>query len=312
MDHSGQIFCATMERKAFMLRVMKGCHYNRCRFCGMFKKLHCEPIPLSDIEEELQRVVAAGGSPKQVFLMDGDALSLPADYLLKILALIRKYFPECEAVNTEATVTDVLEKTDEELKQLYDAGIRHVYVGIECVLDDVLHFMNKDHTAEEGRIAAHRLKEAGLYFDVHVLTGIAGEGRGEESALATAQFLNETVPHHILNFSLGFMRSVPLYQDVMTERFKPASEQENLMEQRTFLANLNCFPEEGITYYGINTHTHLRLSGKLPADQNRLLEKLDTFIARANRRDPMYAISREEEKVDHGLYGRDFEEFMAL
>lgn len=146
MKYEGQICRAPMERASFMLPVAVGCSYGGYRFCMLFRHLNWRALPLDQIERELQRVKLAGGAPKQVFLGDGNAFGLPTDHLLTILRMIRQYFPSVEAVNMDATVTNIAEKSDEELNALLKAGVRCLYLGIESGLEDVLRFMNKDHT----------------------------------------------------------------------------------------------------------------------------------------------------------------------
>lgn len=76
MNYEGQICRAPMERASFMLPVMVGCSYNRCKFCNLFRHLNYRELPLKQIEGELKRVREAGGSPKRIFLGDGNAFGL--------------------------------------------------------------------------------------------------------------------------------------------------------------------------------------------------------------------------------------------
>ena len=138
MNYEGQICRSPMERSSYMLPVAVGCSYNRCRFCNLFKHLQYRELPMSQIEDELIRVRNLGGNPQQVFLGDGNAFGLKTDRLLIILDLIHQYFPRCQSVNMDATVTNIRLKSDKELCALFDAGIRHLYLGIESGLDDVL------------------------------------------------------------------------------------------------------------------------------------------------------------------------------
>lgn len=157
MNYEGQICRAPMERSAFMLPVMVGCSYNGCKFCNLFRHLKYRKLPVEQIESELQRVKACGGSPKRIFLGDGNAFDLPMEELSAILRLVKSYFPQCGMINMDATVTGILKKTREDLRVLYGLGARHLYLGIETGLDDVLSFMNKDHTLEEAYEAIRRL-----------------------------------------------------------------------------------------------------------------------------------------------------------
>ena len=65
MDYEGQICRAPMERSSFMLPVMVGCSYNKCRFCMLFKHLKYRELPLEQIEQELQRVAKSMATLKQ-------------------------------------------------------------------------------------------------------------------------------------------------------------------------------------------------------------------------------------------------------
>ena len=123
-----------------------------------------------------------GGSPKKIFLGDGNPFGLSAERLLEVLALIRKYFPDCRDVSMDATVTNVSEKSGEELRALRDNGVSELYVGIECGLEDVLAFMRKDHTGGEARGQIARLREAGIMYSAHIMCGTAGAGRGMRPA----------------------------------------------------------------------------------------------------------------------------------
>ena len=69
-----------------------------------------------------------------------------------------------------------------------------MYLGIESGLDDVLAFMNKDHTLEQAYYEIDRMKAAGLVFDAHFMTGITGKGRGIENAELLPSFLTGHSP----------------------------------------------------------------------------------------------------------------------
>ena len=211
MEYEGQICRSPMERSAFMLPVAVGCSYNACKFCTLFKHLKYRELPLEQVEAELIRVSEIGGNPKRVFLGDGNAFGIATEKLLTILEMVHKYFPDCQSVNMDATVTNIREKSDEELKALKEAGVDQLYLGIETGLDDVLHFMRKDHNKAQVYEAIERLHKAGLEYDAHMMTGIAGKGRGIENAEAIAEFYNKTKPKKIVNFSMFL-----LYQHSLT------------------------------------------------------------------------------------------------
>ena len=279
MEYEGQICRAPMERSAFMLPVMVGCTYNRCKFCNLFRHLKYRVLPLSQVEEELLRVKNAGGNPRKIFLGDGNAFGLGTDHLLQVLGLIKQYFPQCENINMDATVTSILKKSDDELARLYEKGVRHLYLGIESGLDDVLAFMEKDHNLEQAYEAIERLKKSGLIYDAHIMTGVAGKGRGRENAEALAKFLNETNPAHIVNFSMFIHEEAPLYTHVEDGSFIPADELECLKEEKRLIELLkgNVAGQE-ILYDGFHDLIEFRVRGKIPKDQEKMITKLNKAI----------------------------------
>ena len=272
MEYEGQICRAPMERASFMLPVVVGCAYNRCKFCDLFKHLKYRELPLGQIEEELKRVRDIGGNPRRVFLGDGSAFTLSLEKLLAVLDLIHQYFPGCESVNMDATVSSILNKTPKELKTLYENGVRHLYIGIESGLDDVLRFMDKDHGLLEAYEAASQLNRAGLIFDAHIMTGVAGI----ENAKALAEFFNRTRPKHVVNFSMFLHRKLALYREIQAGNFAPADELENLKEERYLIGHLEA--QDGIIYDGFHDFLEFRVRGRLLEDREKMLGKLDGII----------------------------------
>lgn len=286
MDYEGQICRAPMERASFMLPVAVGCSYNRCRFCTLFKHLKYRELPIEQVEAELKRVKDVGGSPKTVFLGDGNAFGLETSKLMEILDLVHRYFPKCNTINMDATVTNIRMKSDEELKMLYDAGVRHLYLGIESGLEDVLVFMEKDHDLKQAYEAIQRLHTAGLSYDAHIMSGVAGKGRGIENAEHIAEFLNRTKPKRIVNFSMFLHDVAPLYKDIEAERFLPADELENLREDRRLIELLDV---EGLKYDGFHDFLEVRVRGTLPDDRQKMLRVLDRAIEQWENEEPKYA-----------------------
>lgn len=286
MNYEGQICRSPMERSSFMLPVAAGCSYNRCKFCTLFKHLHYRELPLEQIEAELKRVQSMGGNPKIVFLGDGNAFGLKTEKLLKIAGLIHLYFPGCSAIHMDATVTNIQSKTDEELRLLHAAGVRHLYLGIEGALDDVLQFMEKDHTVSQALRQIERLRNAGLIYDAHFMTGFAGNGRGPENARLLASFFNQTHPARIINFSMFLSRNAPLYGDIKKGKFVPATELENLKEERLLLEQMD---ESPVIYDGFHDFIGFRVRGTLPGDREKMLKKLDAAIAEWEQKEPLTA-----------------------
>ncbi|WP_165043311.1 radical SAM protein [Adlercreutzia sp. ZJ138] len=281
MDYEGRICNTPAEKASFKLPVSVGCSYNACMFCGLFKHLRFRELPLSQIEDELLRVKSVGGKPKRVMLGDGNAFDLPFERLQAIFDLIHQHLPSCESICADATVTAILRKTDEQLTRLANDGLTMLYIGVESGLDDVLSFMRKDHNNTECREATEKLHRTGIDFGAHIMTGVAGAGRGIENAEATAHLLNETRPTYICNFSMmvGFERT-PLDMAVQHGEFIPASELESLAEERHLISKLSI----PVRYDGFHDNIAVRVRGTLPDDHDRILCDLDHRITEETAR----------------------------
>lgn len=249
MQYRGCICGVTKERFTYKLPVSVGCPYNACTFCGLYKHLDYRELPLEHIEAELSRVSAAGGTPERIMLGDGNPLWMPFDRLKLIIEMIEHYLPSYTSICSDASVLAIEQKTDAELAWLAGHGYRMVYVGIESGLDDVLEFVNKDHDNDQAREQIARLHKAGIDFGAHIMTGVAGVGRGIENARATARLLNELHPVHICDFSMFVNPTSELGLMEEDGLFAQASLLEHLQEQRELVSLLD-IPENELYFEG--------------------------------------------------------------
>lgn len=249
MHYTGCICGVTEERFTYKLPVSIGCPYNACAFCQLYKHVDYHELPLEHIENELSRVHAAGGAPKRVMLGDGNPLWTPFDRLRQIVEMVEHYLPSCEAICSDASILAIEQKTDEELAWLAEHGYRMAYVGIESGLDDVLLHMNKDHDNAQAREQIARLRAAGIEFGAHIMTGVAGVGRGIENARATAALLAELRPAHICDFTMFVGATTELNSMVRNGQFHQAGMIECLREMRELVSLLDV-PESGLFFEG--------------------------------------------------------------
>lgn len=291
MDYEGRICRSPMEKDAFMLPITVGCPYNACSFCNLFRDLRYRELPFQKIEAELKRVKACGGNPHKIFLGDGCAFSLQTEKLLTILDSIHSYFPNDVKIHSDATVSSILSKTDKELKALADKGYTLLYIGIESGLEEVLQFMHKEHSVEEAELAIQRVQNAGMEYAAHIMTGVAGRGRGEENAEAMADFLKRTKPEYLVNFSLFLSAETPLYHSIMQGDFLPATELENLQEDYKLIQLLTKDTEQSHPIYYESFHDGIqkRIRGKFPDDGMKMMDKVKGLIEEYSMKDAIYA-----------------------
>lgn len=194
MHYTGTIWRPPYEAASMLLEVTAGCTHHRCKFCTLYEDLpfQFKMTPLETIKSDLKEAKAQlllwkDQQITRTFLTGANPFVLKASRLLEIADLIRQYFPECKTIGCFSRITDITQKTDEDLQKLRNAGYDCITIGIETGDDKALSFMHKGYLSQDILIQCRRLDQAGIHYHFFYLTGISGAGRGQESAKATAK-----------------------------------------------------------------------------------------------------------------------------
>ena len=159
MKYEGIVYRPPSEARSLIVQVTIGCAHNTCTFCNMYKAKDFRVRSMDEIMEDLREAHDGYGAYVQkVFLADGDALVLQTEKLLAILDAVIELFPNCVRVASYGTAQDILRKSEEELRQLKEAGLGIVYVGAESGDDEILREINKGVTARELKEVGQKLK----------------------------------------------------------------------------------------------------------------------------------------------------------
>lgn len=265
------------EWKSYLLQCTIGCSNNQCTFCGMYKEKKFRIRPTEEILEDIDMARAYYGPGLQrVFLMDGDAIIIKTEDLLRILRKLYDTFPALEKVTLYAGPRSTLSKTPEELKALHDAGLSRAYLGVESGSDAVLKFIHKGVNAQQMLQAGQRLVEAGIDLWVTVILGITGEGGDwREHILSTAQIINEMKPRHLSAMTFAPAKGTPLGDDVLAGRFKVYGPDHILEECRLLIQHLDVDPLHFTSNHASN---YLPLKGSLPQDREKFLSLIDQAL----------------------------------
>ena len=226
---------------------------------------------MSEIEEDLQEAASETPYVTRVFLESGDPFALPAPQLMEIAEKIHEYLPCVETIAMYASIKNIRNKTDEELATLRAAGVNDLNIGVESGLDSALAAMNKGYTAEQALYELKRLRKAGIDYGANVILGIAGSGRWEENARATAELLNETTPYLIFTGTLHSDPGCPLYDDLQSGTFVENSFGEYLDEEELLLSLLDL---ENCLLFGLHPSNVVRMQGYLSRDKDAMLQEV--------------------------------------
>ena len=120
-------------------------------------------------------------------LLSANPLVLTYDKLAPIFEMIRKYLPKMEYIYLAGRVTDLKNKTVEELKKLKELGMREISLGVESGDDWTLDRIHKGYHAEDILEQCHKLAEAGIDYWMTFLNGVAGRSHSWEHAINSAK-----------------------------------------------------------------------------------------------------------------------------
>ncbi len=283
MKYNGTIYRPPVEANTFLLPITEGCTHNSCTFCNMYQDVPFRMLSLSEVEAYLKELKQNYGryckEVRRVYLVGADPFALSAKRLLERIDLIRKYLPNTEVITMYARTDNISAKSDDDLKVLKEAGVDDLYIGVECGLNDVLGNLNKGYSADETRRECLRLNNAGIRHCDLLMLGTAGAGRGLECAGATAALENVIKPHKILINTMSAFVGTQLDEDIRTGVFVPASEKENLEEERELLAGLelpDCY------FWALHPLDSVKLDGILGESKQRMLDALTQSLEHVN------------------------------
>jgi len=282
------------ESESLLIRVTRGCHWNKCFFCGLYKGMKYSIRPTDDILEDIKKSAELynkiGTVFSSCFLQDADALNVPTEDLLLILDKLKTCFPSLKSVTSYARCDSILRKSESELTALREAGLNHLYRGIETGSDTILKNIYKGITSKDIVDSGLMCKNAGIILSDFTLLGIGGRELSEENAIETARVINAVNPDYIRVHHTAFKPDTKLGRDVEKGIFILQSEEEIVREQRLFIENLN-----GITSFYINEHIVnllLEVRGKLPADKENMLEIIDRYLGMSEDDKLNFAVGR--------------------
>lgn len=276
MRYEGDIYRPPGEWRSYLLQVTIGCSHNTCTFCKMYKDKRYRVRPLQEIFEDIQMAKLYYGDLDRVFLCDGDAIAMDTGDLLKILQKLYATFPSLQRVSAYAGPVSTLEKTPEELRDLGEAGLKRVYLGVETGWGDLLKAVKKGATAEEMLEAGVRLRESGMDLWVMIILGLGGPGEASRRhILETAKMINQMKPRHLSALTLTVDPGTKLYRDVQEGKFQVITPEESLQEVKLLVQNLDVSP---LHFTSDHASNYLPLKGSLPADRERFIALIDSAL----------------------------------
>lgn len=263
--------------------VTVGCTWNKCLYCDLNHDMAFEFLGLEKIEEKLkmlnQYYSQKRGVVKKIVLAGGNPFCLSTNLLLKVIALIKVYFPNTESVGSFSRADDILRKSHKELVQLRNVGLTELTLGLESGNDKILEFHNKGVTVENNYDALKKLEQAHIGYSFYVMLGLGGRMLSCENAVNTGKFISQFNPNVIVVVTLVLFKHAKLVSKVRSKEFERIRPYESLLEEKLMLENINV---KNSIFNATHKTNAMILKGKLPEHKELLIEKIDKAILEYN------------------------------
>jgi radical SAM superfamily enzyme YgiQ (UPF0313 family) len=238
--------------------------------------------------------LATGG--KTAFLQDSNTLVMRTPELIRVIIFLRETIPSLDRVTTYGRSHTAARKSILELKELKDAGLDRIHIGLETGYDPLLAYMEKGCTAKDHIEGGRNVKAAGISLCEYVMPGLGGKKMSEEHARQTAKVLNEIDPDYIRLRSLHVSPAIPLWASLQDGDFELQTEDEVVKEMAVLIENLQ------VTSYLKSDHILnllMEIEGRMPEDKEKCLDIIDRYLSLTDDERLNFKIGRRA-----GLYNR--------
>lgn len=282
MHFSGTVWRPPYEAASLLIQATAGCTHHACKFCTLYDELPFKfrMSPLSEVEEDLAEAKKYVRRVNRIFFVGANPFVLRTDKLKALAQLARKYYHDYQSIGCFGRITDITPKSVEELRELRALGYDGLTLGVETGDDAALAFMNKGYTSKDIIEQCRKLEAADIGYNFFYLTGIAGAGKGVESAQKTAAVFNKLHPMVIDASMLTIYKNSELYQEIKKGNWQEPGELEKLRELQALISALSIktrFATDGASNL-------VQVRGHLPQDKELLVNGLERLLAEADEK----------------------------
>jgi len=304
------------EAYSLLIRATRNCPWNRCKFCHNYKGRKFQLRSVEEIKQDIKTAKLIqdkikelswksgyGGRVKEIagmmlnnppneasynvalwlytggesaFLQDANSLIMRTNELAEVIRFLRETFPNINRITSYARSKTAAKKSVEELKELYEAGLSRLHIGLETGYDELLRYMQKGVTAEEHVKGGRRVKESGISLCEYVMPGLGGKKMSKEHVEQTARVLNEIEPDYIRLRTLEVREGMPLLQKLQEGDFELQTEDEVVEEIGTLIERLDCRSELKSDHI---LNLLPEVEGKMPQDKEKMLATINRYLA---------------------------------
>ncbi|MGD0355846.1 MAG: radical SAM protein [Dehalococcoidia bacterium] len=215
----------------------------------------------------------AGGT--SAFLQDANSVIMRTPDLVNVLKALKKSFPSLERVTSYCRSKTAAKKSPAELKEIREAGLSRIHIGMESGSDKVLEFVDKGTTAEDHIKGGKNIKEAGIELSEYYMPGLGGRQWSHEHASESARVLSEINPDFIRLRTLQVSENMLLWSRLEKGEFALQREDEVVREIGEFIEKLD-FTGELKSDHVLNLLPELE--GRFPLAKQKCLDAINRYL----------------------------------
>jgi hypothetical protein len=216
----------------------------------------------------------AGGS--SAFLQDANSIIMRTPDLVQVVSTLKETFPEINRITSYCRSKTAAKKTLEELKQVHEAGLTRIHMGMESGCDAVLQLTSKGMTAEDHIKGGKNVKEAGIELSEYYMPGLGGRKLWQQHSAESASVLNAVNPDFIRLRTLMMSETLDMWARVESGEFEMMGEDEVVREIGDFIGRLD-FSGELKSDHILNLLPELE--GKFPESKQACLDTVDRYLS---------------------------------
>ena len=276
MNYIGNIIRPPSEAESIILQVTTGCSHNKCTFCGVYKEKTFSIKSEEVINADLDFAALHYKNTRRLFLCDGDALIIPQKRLVGILEKIHEKIPAVGRIATYGSAKSIARKTDKELRELRQSGIKVIHMGLESgddiTLKKVCKYGDSAFITQQGI----RAKNAGMKLFITVLLGLGGKERSEIHARETGKALSALDPRYVGALSIMMVDNTPIYTDWKEGKFLLPKPEDMLRELKIMIENTDV---SLCLFFANHASNYLSINVRLPKEKENVLDRIDMALS---------------------------------
>lgn len=273
------------EAYSLLIQLTEGCTF-KCDFCvsNLRKKFLVRDVQLVKKDLDIARK-QYGANVRKIFFLDGNAMVTPTEKLLEVTKHAFLLFPNLERCSVYAHAKDILKKTDNQLKELSDAGLKLAYVGFESGYDVLLEQIHKHATKKDYIVASKKLMDANITLSATLINGLGGGANNpelsEKHALESADLVNKVCPDddrfwYIAFLTLMVPSGTEIFKKKMKGEFQEMNSIEILQELKNFMKQIEFHNKSANCIFRSNhASNYLPIKGILDRDKDKILSTIN-------------------------------------